>query len=397
MLEPVPEAMPSSHPDSSEAVRVEVIMDRSGEAFAALRIEWQDLWNQADDATEAESWEWQSLYRRLVTPRQPCGIATARRGDGTCIAIATFSVDRDRRTGLQRVGFLGEHDADYHNILHAPGTPVSVGTQILEALTLEPALRAGRIELCNVLLDSWTDGAIVNFRRGVEGRGWPSRSLKGETYAVPLPSTMEEYEESFRARTSKSYRQFERMGRILRKDYRVEVRVCQTVKEVGDAFPAVRAIDAARWGAGSRYLRKAENEFHTALASAFAERGLYRLFLLTLDDRPAAFIAGFRIRDSFKVPTLAHDPQVAGRYSIGKVLSICAIEHCISEGCREYDLTRGGEQYKRWLGGELHATGGTWIYRSRWAQFVEGAAGRIVPRLARSPWVRRIGRLLRQW
>jgi CelD/BcsL family acetyltransferase involved in cellulose biosynthesis len=120
--------------------------------------------------------------------------------------------------------------------------------------------------------------------------------------------------------------------------------------------------------------------------------GMYRAFVLYLDGVPAAFVTGVLVRDSFKVPHVAYDPAVPGKYSVGKVVHFKAIEYCIQEGYREYDLTRGSEGYKRLLGGQSHTNLHLRVYRSRLAMMIEPLASRAVPFVWRQAWLRRLYR-----
>lgn len=105
--------------------------------------------------------------------------------------------------------------------------------------------------------------------------------------------------------------------------------------------------------------------------------GLYRSFILSLDGTAVAFIEGAVVRGSFKVPYMAFDPRVLRKYSIGTALTSRAIAYCIAHGYKEYDLTRGSEQYKQLLGARANVNLHMNVYRGRIAKAAEPVAARL--------------------
>ena len=80
-----------------------------------------------------------------------------------------------------------------------------------------------------------------------------------------------------------------------------------------------------------------------------------QFFILSIDDIPAAVMAGFfsRSRDSFVVPVLFSNNDFL-RYSPGIILINEVIKELIQESVNYLDLARGNEQYKYMMGGETH-------------------------------------------
>lgn len=334
------------------------------------REAWEALWSASAEATDAQIWGWVRAYVEHVAVRSRLAVVSAV-SNGETVALGAFAIARDRRTMLRTAGFLGESDADAHVMLARPDLPESTGAAMLAALAESPAGRAAILEFRNVPKDTWTHRAVEQYLGGVtatiERRESPS-------YAVPLPATYAEYEQHFRARTGRSFQEFQRKRRNLLKDYRVEFRMCRDDEQIDAAFEEIERIDFARWREKSRYQAARDRAFHRAAARDLCRRGVYRAYRLIADGTPVAYIAGIRVRDCFRVPTLAHDPSFPGRYSAGKVLNLHVIEQCIEEGCRTYDLTRGDEEYKVWLGGELRPNCSARIYRSRLARPAQRAA-----------------------
>lgn len=321
------------------------------------------------------------MHLQHVAIRSKLTVVSAVGRTGDVVAMAAFATRRDRRTLLRTTGFLGEGDADAHAILARPGIPESVGVDILATLMQSGGRRSSVLELRNVPQGSWTHRAVEAFLTRHRAPGAQVESWQRPTFAVPLPPTMNEYETQFKVRTSRSFQEFQRKRRNLLKDFAIEFRVCTTDEQVEETFEQIVRIDVARWGAGSRYLAPRDCAFYRAAAHDLCRRGIYRGFLLLANGRAVTYIAGARVRDSFRVPTLSHDPTFPGRYSVGKVLNVHAIERCIAEGCREYDLTRGDEDYKVWLGGILRPNVNVRLYRSRLARQAGKAAGWVISKV----------------
>lgn len=75
-----------------------------------------------------------------------------------------------------------------------------------------------------------------------------------------------------------------------------------------------------------------------------------RLMVLEIDGRPAAFLVMYLHKGHAMIPKLAIDPAFS-RYSPGILLVMQAVEWSMAHGVGAFDLSRGGEPYKRTVGG----------------------------------------------
>lgn len=75
-----------------------------------------------------------------------------------------------------------------------------------------------------------------------------------------------------------------------------------------------------------------------------------RLMVLEIDGRPAAFLVMYLHKGHAMIPKLAIDPAFS-RYSPGILLVMRAVEWSMAHGVGAFDLSRGGEPYKRTVGG----------------------------------------------
>jgi CelD/BcsL family acetyltransferase involved in cellulose biosynthesis len=354
------------------------------EAFYNLRSEWENLWWQSADATQAQTWQWQYLYwSRLASTARPV-IVIARDFRNVCVALAAFFLCRDRSSWVRKAAFLGDKRPDYHVILVQPGVAENVGCQILEAFVDKFQNQVPFIELSNIPEGSYTRSSVERFLREREQPNSLTERWVRESYAVPLPDTLDEYLKQLGSRSRRDFR-YDR--KKLCSEFSVDFRVYSQPDHLDEALDAVEAVDRARWGANSRYYLASERAFERAIGRALCKMGLYRAFVIYLNGKPAAFVTGAVVRNAFKVASIGFDRSLPSRLSVGKVANFYAIEHCIQHGCREYDLTRGGEAYKKWLGavptGNLHAR----VYRSKMDRWLESSGQKVLSLLRSRSWL----------
>ena len=95
------------------------------------------------------------------------------------------------------------------------------------------------------------------------------------------------------------------------------------------------------------------------------------------------------MRNSYKIDSIGHDPDIASHLSIGKAANFYAIETCIQSGFCEYDLTRGSEAYKEWLGAQAHDNLHVRVFRSLMDRRLESAGKQTLEFLRQQTWLRR--------
>lgn len=361
------------------------------DAFHVLRDDWEKLWWLSDDATETQSWQWQYLYWKYLASNTRPLIITAKDYRDHCVAMAAFFICRDGASWLSKAAFLGDKRPDYHLILAKPCLAKSVGCKIIEYFMSRVEKRVPVIELSNIPRNSYT-GTVVEQLFSSEFNDQRSRTVRWEwqTYAVPLPKTLDEYLKQLGARSRRDFR-YDR--KKICNEFDVKFKVYSSSDDLNEALDAIELVDRAKWGSNSRYCIRSERSFERALARALCEMGIYRSFVLYLNDRPSAFVTGALVRNSLKVASIGFDRSVPGRHSVGKVANFYAIEHCIDRGYREYDLTRGGEEYKKWLGAlpsiNLHIR----RYRSRVDELLDVSGKTMIAALRNQNWLRRIYQL----
>lgn len=126
------------------------------------------------------------------------------------------------------------------------------------------------------------------------------------------------------------------------------------------ATPETAAADIELFVALHRASRGAKNAFMTAQVAAFfrlvapryLELGMLDLSFLELQGRAIAAAMSFVCGGRYFLYNMAYDARSAS-LSPGVVLVASLIRRAIAEGSGVYDLLRGGEDYKKRLGGRL--------------------------------------------
>src|SRR5262249_6578295 len=129
-----------------------------------------------------------------------------------------------------------------------------------------------------------------------------------------------------------------------------EVRfVSATSEETRHEFLAVMLdLHRKRWrekGSSEAFSTPDMIAFHQELSRLALERGWLRLFVLWLNNRPAAALYGFCRDRRFYFFQSGLDPEYS-RYSVGLATMGLAIKSALEEGAQEYDLLHGDESYK---------------------------------------------------
>lgn len=364
---------------------------RGEAAFYKLRSDWDELWLSSTDATDTQTWCWQYLYWKHLAPHTEPILVCARNGDGVCVALAAFYICRDQASGMKKAAFLGDKRPDYHLILARPNLPMSVGQSLLDHFISCSQKKSVLIELTNVPKVSYTGLLLEKLASDDDGPAGLKLRWETETYGVSLPRTIEDYKQLL---GSKTRRDFGYDRRRLAKEFNVEFRAYDSSELLEDALDAIESIDKGRWGENSRYYVNSHRLFERSVAKSLTEAGLYRALILYLDGKPSAFVTGAVVRNALKVAAIGYDRSLPANLSVGKVTNFYAIEHCIEKGYVEYDLTRGGETYKKWLGGQPSVNLHLRIYRGGWARSMDSAGQKMMSLMREQQWMRRLYRSL---
>ncbi|MEK7412793.1 MAG: GNAT family N-acetyltransferase, partial [Planctomycetota bacterium] len=261
--------------------------------------------------------------------------------------------------------------------------PESAGMDLLRTVIRRQRWRAPTLALMNVPAESWTGRVIQAY--GTRQEGETAELTESASFTVRLPRSIDEYVSGL---SQRARRDFGYDRRRLAKEHVVEFRVHEGIEGIDEVIDQIEAIDIARWGGESMYRRPAQRAFERSLIKALAARRLLLAFLLYVDGKPATFAWGGLVRGIVEVARIAYDPALLPKLSIGKVTNFYAIEECIRRGYTEFDLARGGEAYKAWLGAVPEKLLTIQIHRSPMDRLAQRLGRQIGAAVRKRQWVR---------
>ena len=312
--------------------------------FAGLRGEWDELLQASESDCFFLTWEWLSTWwKHLADDRELC-ILTVRDGD-ELVAIAPFASRMRRCAGIVPVRSLeflgtGSVGSDYLDVIVRGGREREAIESLADYLAREEAI----IELAQVRRGA---AVAIELARRLETRGWsvtetktdvcPVIGLAGRSWPAYLATLGAEHRYNFHRRLRQATGRFE-----------VRFVEARSSSERREALATLIALHHMRWrerGGSDGLHTPALFAFHEEMTELALERGWLRLFVLSLDGKPAAALYGFRYRQTFYFYQSGFDPAY-GRHSVGLLAMGLAIQRAIEEGAEEYDLLHGDEAYK---------------------------------------------------
>ncbi|HTW92740.1 MAG TPA: GNAT family N-acetyltransferase [bacterium] len=349
--------------------RVSLLRDDDAWRDERLRTTWRALWAQSPGATLFQTWDWQYNHWRYLTRRARTFLLTV--GEPEPVLMGVFYQVRDKRSGLPKVAFVGDDQADNHLLLVQPGVPESVGARAIGEFLKQRLVRVPLVAFTNVPESSWT-GRVLQLVRSDRNARF-SELVTTEAFAISLPQTPEEY----LAGLGKWTRHHARDDlRRLQQQHDLKFAVYTDAGE--QCLSAIESVDRARWGDGSNYWRSAMRDFERSCMRGLASSGSFLSIVLWLDNKPAAFVFGGVSGSTWLLLRTGYNPNIAPKLSIGKVTFLYAIQHAIRQGLRECDLSRGGEAYKQWLGGVARTNLQFLVYRSSFDRWLSQALASLM-------------------
>jgi hypothetical protein len=131
---------------------------------------------------------------------------------------------------------------------------------------------------------------------------------------------------------------------------RVGLQVIEDSKDVSAAMDSFMALFRSNTREKAQFMTGTRESFFRSLAMGMAEAGLLKLFLLDLNNTPAAAALCFDHRSTVYLYNNGYDRRFSN-LSVGLLSKVFSIRESIIRGRRRYNFLRGSETYKRRLGG----------------------------------------------
>ncbi len=328
--------------------RLSVEVMRGVDALAALREEWEELFEAVPSASPFLTYSWMAAWQATVGMGHEPLLLCARDG-GRLVGLLALSERTSAAVGtaVRRVSFMGERivAADGLDVLALPQYARPAAAAIVTRLAAEP------IDL--LVLDGLPADSpmlsLLAWQLGNDGR----RAYTLSTHQIcPYLDLSAGWEGTL----SKSRRPHQ-FGRLLRAVSGLDGFETRSVTEPGLAGAALErllALHDQRWaeqGGSDAMTLPSVRAFHRRLVPAMAQGGMVRFEELWVEGACRATYYGFERGGHYWLYQTGYDPGWAKK-SVAFVRMGLSIKEAAERGVRCYDLLRGTETYKfDWAGG----------------------------------------------
>lgn len=321
---------------------VETIGDLSG--FEALRDEWNELLEASDSNCLFLTWEWLHTWWKHLAGDRRLAILALRCG-GRLAALAPFCLRPGNwwhRRPLPVLEFLGNGcvGSDYLDFIVRRGYEAEA----------RQAFTAGLAQQRLVL--DW-----MQLRRGscfaagvgqdLGERGWSTAETTTNTCPF-IPLSGVSWNEYLGTLGAEHRYNFNRKWKRLNRDYTVQFEPVYLEEQCRESIDLVIELHNLRWrdrGGSDAFHTEDLVEFHREFSRVALRRGWLRLYVLRLNQKPAACLYGFLYGGTFYFYQSGFDPEYQ-KQSVGLVSMGLGIKSAIEGGATEYDLLHGTEEYK---------------------------------------------------
>ena len=266
---------------AAEPARVAVIDDLRG--FTALKSEWNELLSASGSDCPFLTWEWLHAWWTHLGGTERLQLLTVRVG-GELTALAPLAVSRARLPWLATLELLGTGYAgsDYLDLI------VRRSREAESVRAMADYLASQQVALH---LDHLAPGSLASrLADELARQGWTS--LETTAGVCPFVRLAGHSWDSYLAMLGPAHRaNVRRRLRALDRQFRVRFDRVASESERRDSLSTLMALHNRRWnerGGSTAFPTRAHRAFHDEVTRLALEGGWLRLYMLRLDDTPAA-------------------------------------------------------------------------------------------------------------
>ena len=299
---------------------------------------WNRLVERCRAPVPFATWQFQTAWFRAFAPGS-LHLLGVQDGAGEWVGLLPlYETPTPEGPVLRLVG--GTDIADYLDLIAVAGREEEVWKAVLPALVdlswqavdLRPVPAASPT---SSLLESLAASAGLRYRVDVEER----------CPVIELADTWDAYLARLPGKDRHELRR-----KIRRAEAgRPRIEVARTADEMSALMDGFVALDRLSKVGKAKFMDEPMEKFFRELGYGLAEAGLAALWMLWLEDRPAAALFCLEQAGSVSLYNSGFDPE-ARAMSPGVVLIARTIEDAIARGYRRYDFLRGEESYKYGFG-----------------------------------------------
>ena len=305
--------------------------------FTALRPEWNSLLRASASASPFLTWEWLHTWWQYLSGSSQLRILAVRAGT-ELIAVAPFRFTT-RTAHLASLDMLGTGEAgsDYLDVIIRRGwEPEALSAIVQFVESQNTTLR---------LTHLGPSAVAEHLAHRLAEHNWMLSTTAGGTCPfIPLAGHTWD---SYLATVGSSHRaNVRRRIRVLEQKFDVRFERVTTEEARGGALPRLMDFHGRRFDTrGTAFNSDASRAFHDELTKRALDCGWLRMYVLRLNDAPAAVMYGFLYDQTFYFYQHGFDDQYQ-QHGVGLVLMALTIRAAIDEGAAEFDMLWGVEPYK---------------------------------------------------
>jgi CelD/BcsL family acetyltransferase involved in cellulose biosynthesis len=168
------------------------------------------------------------------------------------------------------------------------------------------------------------------------------------TYEMALPDNWQAF---LMQLDSKQRHEVRRKLRRLEASGSVELILAKGPQGLGEATEILIDLFGRNRPDKAEFMTGPMTGYFRQLIETMAEYGMARLFVIKVDQKPAAAVLCFDYNGVRYLYNNGYD-ETFGRLSIGILSKVFSIKDGIQAGCRRYDFLKGSEVYKKRIGGK---------------------------------------------
>jgi len=312
--------------------------------FALLNEEWNELLSDSHSDTIFLTWEWLfNWWKHLSGDRELAIIVIRQRGRLMAI-VPLCQRPRSYATLLpyRALEFLGAGNvgSDYLSVIVRRCADQYVQTELL-----------GLLSTCNLVLSlsnvDRDDVSVKNMAVGLLGKHWRVRRTT-TSFSPFIALSGHDWDSYCHSIGSSQKNRFRKKVKKLNSSFAVRLECIQTQEKLPAALAEMMKLHNQRWAArgGSNALHSQELiDFHRSFSSSALRKGWLRLYILYLNDVPAATVYGFLHKAVFSYYQAGFDPTFS-QHSLGLLMLGLTIQDAIDCKADIFDFLHGEEAYK---------------------------------------------------
>ena len=313
--------------------------------FDQLAEEWDDLLMRAVSAPFFMRYCYQRTWWQYLGNGNLALIAI-RAETGQLVGLAPL-YGSINQAGQSELSFVGCVDiSDYLDLLVDRDYVEAVYQALLDCLEHNDALTWDRLYLCSLPHTSLTQTQLAEATRA---RGWRTRVSQQDV--CPVITLADNWDDYLAGLNKKQRHEIRRKIRKIESEAKTHWYVIDSEAGLAEAMHTFIELHQRSTQDKEDFWSDNLVMFFRAVAVELARAGWLKLFLMELNDLPAAAMLCFDYNNEFLLYNSGYDPQFQN-LSPGNVLTAYTIQEAIRLGRSRYDFLRGDEIYKFRFGAE---------------------------------------------